>query len=87
VAFLANTSWSLIIFFSIWQLENYQTELEEMKNMSRQEYVAHLRRCTHYYHYYYAKSYRLFLVFNDDVGDCFAERVVGFQGVPQCTEE
>lgn len=25
-------------------LENYQTELEEMKNMSRQEYVAHLRR-------------------------------------------
>ncbi|WCJ35575.1 Integrase-type DNA-binding superfamily protein [Euphorbia peplus] len=25
-------------------LENYQVELEEMKNMSRQEYVAHLRR-------------------------------------------
>ncbi|KAJ6735496.1 AP2-LIKE ETHYLENE-RESPONSIVE TRANSCRIPTION FACTOR ANT [Salix purpurea] len=25
-------------------LENYQGELEEMKNMSRQEYVAHLRR-------------------------------------------
>ncbi|XP_038983596.1 AP2-like ethylene-responsive transcription factor CRL5 [Phoenix dactylifera] len=25
-------------------LENYQEELEEMKNMSRQEYVAHLRR-------------------------------------------
>ncbi|KAK4803127.1 hypothetical protein SAY86_001330 [Trapa natans] len=25
-------------------LENYQLELEEMKNMSRQEYVAHLRR-------------------------------------------
>ncbi|XP_023872648.1 AP2-like ethylene-responsive transcription factor ANT [Quercus suber] len=25
-------------------LENYQSELEEMKNMSRQEYVAHLRR-------------------------------------------
>ncbi|XVF59220.1 hypothetical protein PTKIN_Ptkin07bG0257800 [Pterospermum kingtungense] len=25
-------------------LENYQKELEEMKNMSRQEYVAHLRR-------------------------------------------
>ncbi|RZC62817.1 hypothetical protein C5167_024569 [Papaver somniferum] len=25
-------------------LENYQDELEEMKNMSRQEYVAHLRR-------------------------------------------
>ncbi|CAJ1972777.1 unnamed protein product, partial [Sphenostylis stenocarpa] len=25
-------------------LENYQTELEEMKKMSRQEYVAHLRR-------------------------------------------
>lgn len=28
----------------IWQLENYQKELEEMNNMSRQEYVAHLRR-------------------------------------------
>ncbi|XP_042497929.1 AP2-like ethylene-responsive transcription factor ANT isoform X2 [Macadamia integrifolia] len=27
-----------------FQLENYQGELEEMKNMSRQEYVAHLRR-------------------------------------------
>ncbi|KAK9097123.1 hypothetical protein Sjap_022620 [Stephania japonica] len=25
-------------------LENYENELEEMKNMSRQEYVAHLRR-------------------------------------------
>ncbi|KAH1163939.1 hypothetical protein GLYMA_01G195900v4 [Glycine max] len=25
-------------------LENYQNELEEMKNMTRQEYVAHLRR-------------------------------------------
>ncbi|KAG2698911.1 hypothetical protein I3760_07G168800 [Carya illinoinensis] len=25
-------------------LENYQVELEEMRNMSRQEYVAHLRR-------------------------------------------
>ncbi|CAK8568398.1 unnamed protein product [Lathyrus sativus] len=25
-------------------LENYQTQLEEMKNMTRQEYVAHLRR-------------------------------------------
>jgi hypothetical protein len=28
------------------QLEDYQEELEEMKNMSRQEYVAHLRRYT-----------------------------------------
>jgi hypothetical protein len=26
------------------QLEDYQDELEEMKNMTRQEYVAHLRR-------------------------------------------
>ncbi|KAG4987710.1 hypothetical protein JHK85_030693 [Glycine max] len=26
------------------KLENYQNELEEMKNMTRQEYVAHLRR-------------------------------------------
>lgn len=26
------------------QLEDYQEELEEMKNMTRQEYVAHLRR-------------------------------------------
>lgn len=28
----------------IQQLERYQEELEETKNMSRQEYVAHLRR-------------------------------------------
>ncbi|GMI91069.1 hypothetical protein HRI_002776200 [Hibiscus trionum] len=27
-----------------FQLENYRVELEEMKNMNRQEYVAHLRR-------------------------------------------
>ncbi|XP_017254585.2 AP2-like ethylene-responsive transcription factor CRL5 [Daucus carota subsp. sativus] len=27
-----------------FQLENYQQQLEEMKNMTRQEYVAHLRR-------------------------------------------
>ncbi|KAJ4964775.1 hypothetical protein NE237_016624 [Protea cynaroides] len=27
-----------------FHLENYQEQLEEMKNMSRQEYVAHLRR-------------------------------------------
>ncbi|XP_022739532.1 AP2-like ethylene-responsive transcription factor ANT isoform X2 [Durio zibethinus] len=27
-----------------FSLENYQKELEEMKNMTRQEYVAHLRR-------------------------------------------
>lgn len=33
-----------IVVLYFWQLENYQTELEEMKNMSRQEYVAHLRR-------------------------------------------
>ena len=26
------------------QIETYQTELEDMKNMTRQEYVAHLRR-------------------------------------------
>jgi len=24
--------------------ENYQKEIEDMKNMTRQEYVAHLRR-------------------------------------------
>jgi len=26
------------------QIEDYREELEEMKNMTRQEYVAHLRR-------------------------------------------
>lgn len=34
-------------FCLLWQIENYQVELEEMKNMSRQEYVAHLRRYTY----------------------------------------
>jgi AP2-like factor, ANT lineage len=28
----------------LMQLEDYREELEEMKNMTRQEYVAHLRR-------------------------------------------
>lgn len=28
----------------VWQVENYQDELEEMKSMTRQEFVAHLRR-------------------------------------------
>lgn len=27
-----------------WQVENYHQELEDMKNMTRQEFVAHLRR-------------------------------------------
>ena len=35
-------------FCLLWQIENYQVQLEEMKNMSRQEYVAHLRRYTFY---------------------------------------
>lgn len=37
-----------MLFACAWivclQLEDYQEELEEMKNMTRQEYVAHLRR-------------------------------------------
>ena len=36
-----------VIYF--YQLENYQNELEEMKNMTRQEYVAHLRRYNNLY--------------------------------------
>ena len=43
--------WSVQIFFILailwWefmQSENYQQELDEMKRMTRQEYVAHLRR-------------------------------------------
>lgn len=32
------------LFLFLCQLENYQAELEEMKKMTRQEYVAHLRR-------------------------------------------
>jgi AP2-like factor (ANT lineage) len=28
----------------LMQIEDYREELEEMKNMTRQEYVAHLRR-------------------------------------------
>ena len=35
-------NWTL---YNKWmQLENYQQEVHDMKNMSRQEYVAHLRR-------------------------------------------
>ena len=34
----------IILLPFLFQLENYQEELEEMKNMGRQEYVAHLRR-------------------------------------------
>lgn len=36
------TEMQLLCLF--WQLEDYQKELEEMKTMTRQEYVAHLRR-------------------------------------------
>lgn len=36
---------NLVIMFNFkQQLENYQKEIEEMKDMTRQEYVAHLRR-------------------------------------------
>lgn len=40
----------LLVFDSVglfWQLEDYTTQIEEMKNMNRQEYVAHLRRQTY----------------------------------------
>lgn len=32
------------VIMLLHQLENYQQELEDMKGMTRQEYVAHLRR-------------------------------------------
>jgi AP2-like factor (ANT lineage) len=28
------------------QLSTYEKELEEMKHMTRQEFIAHLRRCS-----------------------------------------
>lgn len=40
--FNKRTMW--FIGLLLLQLENYQQQLEEMKNMTRQEYVAHLRR-------------------------------------------
>jgi hypothetical protein len=33
-----------MVWLVLLQLSTYETELEEMKNMSRQEYVASLRR-------------------------------------------
>ena len=33
-----------IIVLTWMQIEDYREELEEMKNMTRQEYLAHLRR-------------------------------------------
>lgn len=41
---LKHTDRALDLVRVVLQLENYQKELEEMKNMTRQEYVAHLRR-------------------------------------------
>lgn len=38
---------SSLVFFCIFQVSNYEKELEEMKHMTRQEYVASLRRYTH----------------------------------------
>lgn len=39
--------------YYLWQIEIYQNELEEMNNMNRQEYVAHLRRYKHLLTCYY----------------------------------
>jgi hypothetical protein len=42
--------WHHVLMFLLFpplermQIEDYGEELEEMKNMTRQEYVAHLRR-------------------------------------------
>lgn len=75
-------------FGSLWQIENYHVELEEMKSMSRQEYVAHLRRYTHrIMNNYVGKSYQLLCDNHDDrIFLCFAEKAVDFQGVLQYTE-
>jgi hypothetical protein len=32
------------LFFSFWQLEDYEQQLLEMANISREEYLASLRR-------------------------------------------
>jgi hypothetical protein len=50
--------WDFIAHF-VWQVENYRDELEEMKGMTRQESVAHLRRsvlCVHVHHNNLASS-------------------------------
>ncbi|KAL2346506.1 hypothetical protein Fmac_000506 [Flemingia macrophylla] len=72
-----------------FSIENYQVELEDMKNMSRQEYVAHLRRYTNRVTKYndLGKRYQLLCDNHDDrVFICFAEKVADFQGVLQYTE-
>lgn len=66
----------------LWQVENYQAELEEMKNMTRQEFVAHLRRfvsllCMHYKSNCFPAFLTLFLITGE---------AVGFLEVPPSTE-
>lgn len=34
-----------LIFDSLYQITNYEKEVEEMKHMTRQEFVAAIRRC------------------------------------------
>lgn len=68
------------------QLEKYQVELEEMKNMTRQEYVAHLRRLDFFficYSEWLVPNKRLF----HDNFDMFAGKAVVFRGELLCTEE
>ena len=44
VALSTRFSFQIPFDYGLLQLKNYQVEIEEMKNMNRQEYVAHLRR-------------------------------------------
>lgn len=54
-----------IVFFL--QLKNYELEIEEMKNMNRQEYVAHLRRYLEVRHYCFSLLLFFALIFVDSI--------------------
>lgn len=42
----------LDFFLCTMQVSNYEKELEEMKHMTRQEYIAYLRRYIHMFELY-----------------------------------
>lgn len=74
------------------QITNYEKELEDMKNMTRQEFVASIRRLVSTLKFFLRSVdnrhffSRFYCVTNQIISICITGRVVDFLVVHQCIE-
>ena len=62
------------------QLKNYELQIEEMMNMNRQEYVAHLRRYSKKFNHFVAIPFALRISVRSHIGSR-GERNILYKGV------